>query len=164
LTIGDKADLDPVRGGRESAIIRRKLGHGYGFEFPGVNAEQRKQIRSLLRLASDLLRWGDGHLERSKWIVYRSLAGSAPLKHYLATILEHRLAVSFLEFLFWEIFSFWSTPARMDRYWPFMRGTVDKLRIKSSLAVRERWTEFTAGVGLPFSFESYENPCATDVA
>src|SRR5262249_25959968 len=47
LTVGEKVDLEPIGGGRVNAVVRRKLGKVYGFEFLPLAAERMQAIRRL---------------------------------------------------------------------------------------------------------------------
>ena len=47
LIVGDRVDLEPIGGGRVSAVVRRKLGKVYGVEFVSVTAERTQAIRRL---------------------------------------------------------------------------------------------------------------------
>lgn len=47
LVVGEKVDLEPIGGGRVSAIVRRKLGKVYGVEFFSLPGERAQAIRRL---------------------------------------------------------------------------------------------------------------------
>jgi PilZ domain len=47
LAVGEKAELEPVGGGRVSAIVRRTTGRVNGFEFLNLTSEQLLQVRTL---------------------------------------------------------------------------------------------------------------------
>jgi len=47
LTVGETVYLTPVMGERVKAIVRRNHGTMYGFEFDGLPAATREQIRKL---------------------------------------------------------------------------------------------------------------------
>jgi hypothetical protein len=49
LRVGEKVDLSPVAKYRVSAIVRRKTGSMYGFEFVELNEGQQKGIRDLCK-------------------------------------------------------------------------------------------------------------------
>jgi c-di-GMP-binding flagellar brake protein YcgR len=44
LNVGDAVELEPVEGGRVSAVVRHKLGQMYGFEFVELSGEQAQRI------------------------------------------------------------------------------------------------------------------------
>jgi c-di-GMP-binding flagellar brake protein YcgR len=44
LNVGETVELEPVEGGRVSAVVRHKLGQMYGFEFVELSAEQARRI------------------------------------------------------------------------------------------------------------------------
>jgi hypothetical protein len=56
LMAGETVELEPVAGGKTTALVRHKLGRLYGFEFVGLRAEQAARIvencKSLGRLQS----------------------------------------------------------------------------------------------------------------
>jgi hypothetical protein len=47
LPVGDEVDLSPVAPYRVSAIVRRKTGSMYGFEFVELPEKQQKGIREM---------------------------------------------------------------------------------------------------------------------
>jgi PilZ domain len=49
LHVGDKVDLSPVAGYRVSAIVRRRTGSMYGFEFVELTEKQQKNIREVCK-------------------------------------------------------------------------------------------------------------------
>ena len=46
LLVGERVEVFPVMGFRVRAIVRRKYGAMYGFEFVGLKEEQRAKIRA----------------------------------------------------------------------------------------------------------------------
>src|SRR5258707_619334 len=46
LRVGDTTQVEPVAGGKASALIRRNLGKVYAFEFLDLTTEQIQQIRN----------------------------------------------------------------------------------------------------------------------
>jgi hypothetical protein len=50
LKIGDTVELDPIGGGRATAVIRRSLGKLYGFEFLQLSSEQAAKIREMCKM------------------------------------------------------------------------------------------------------------------
>jgi hypothetical protein len=44
LRVGDTVELEPVAGGKSSAVVRHKLGGLYGLEFVALSAEQARRI------------------------------------------------------------------------------------------------------------------------
>ena len=44
LTVGDRVELNPVSGVMASALVRRRMGRVYGFEFMNLTAEQAHLI------------------------------------------------------------------------------------------------------------------------
>src|SRR5690242_13099278 len=49
LLVGEKVDLSPVATYRVSAIVRRRTGFMYGFEFVELTEKQQKGIRDLCK-------------------------------------------------------------------------------------------------------------------
>ena len=49
LTIGEKVEIKAVAGQTVKAIVRRKHGAMYGFEFIGLNEDLRERIRNICR-------------------------------------------------------------------------------------------------------------------
>lgn len=49
LNVGDKVDLSPVAGYRVRAIVRRRTGSMYGFEFVELTEKQQTHIRELCK-------------------------------------------------------------------------------------------------------------------
>src|ERR1700687_1447462 len=49
LKVGETVELEPVEGGRVSAVVRHKLGQMYGFEFVDLSAEQAQRIAESCR-------------------------------------------------------------------------------------------------------------------
>jgi hypothetical protein len=47
LAVGDQVELYPILGDWVKAIVRRKVGAMYGFEFVGLTKEQKEKIRAL---------------------------------------------------------------------------------------------------------------------
>ncbi|MFZ0319893.1 MAG: PilZ domain-containing protein [Candidatus Sulfotelmatobacter sp.] len=47
LAVGERADLEPVGGGRVHAVVRRQRGTVYGFECLALTEEQLAQVRAL---------------------------------------------------------------------------------------------------------------------
>jgi PilZ domain-containing protein len=47
LTVDSILVLDPVGGGKASAIVRREMGNIYGFSFQNLTSDQLNQIRSM---------------------------------------------------------------------------------------------------------------------
>jgi PilZ domain-containing protein len=45
LKVGDRLELEPIAGGRTSAIVRRTVGRVSGFEFLDLSPEQAQDIR-----------------------------------------------------------------------------------------------------------------------
>jgi c-di-GMP-binding flagellar brake protein YcgR len=49
LKVGERVELEPVEGGRVSALVRHKLGQMYGFEFVDLSAEHAQRIAESCR-------------------------------------------------------------------------------------------------------------------
>lgn len=49
LNVGDEVAIEPIGQGKASAIVRRKLGHVYDFEFLRLQDEQLQEIQRLCR-------------------------------------------------------------------------------------------------------------------
>ncbi len=47
LRVGDKVEVSPVAGYRVSAVVRRRTGTMYGFEFAKLTAKQQKEIKDM---------------------------------------------------------------------------------------------------------------------
>jgi hypothetical protein len=50
LKVGETVELEPVAGGKLSALVRHKLGGLYGFEFVSPGAEQVRRIAENCRM------------------------------------------------------------------------------------------------------------------
>jgi hypothetical protein len=49
LHVGDKVDLSPVAGYRVHAIVRRRTGSMYGFEFAALTEKQQNHMREMCK-------------------------------------------------------------------------------------------------------------------
>jgi len=49
MTIGEKVEVNAIAGQRVQAIVRRKHGAMYGFEFLGLSEDTRERIRNVVR-------------------------------------------------------------------------------------------------------------------
>jgi c-di-GMP-binding flagellar brake protein YcgR len=47
LQVGDLIEAEPIGGATASALVRRKFGRFYGFEFLNLSAEQTEKIRKM---------------------------------------------------------------------------------------------------------------------
>jgi hypothetical protein len=47
---GDIVELEPIGGGRATAVVRRGLGKLYGFEFLQLSSEQAANIREMCKM------------------------------------------------------------------------------------------------------------------
>jgi hypothetical protein len=49
LKVGERVEMEPVEGGKVSALVRHKLGQMYGFEFVDLSVEQAQRIAQSCR-------------------------------------------------------------------------------------------------------------------
>jgi PilZ domain len=49
LKVGERVELEPVAGGKASALVRHKLGQLYGFEFVELRPEHARRIAEICK-------------------------------------------------------------------------------------------------------------------
>ena len=55
LKVGDTVELEPIAGGKVSAVVRRNVGRLYGFEFLDLTAEQTQRINESCKMLARYL-------------------------------------------------------------------------------------------------------------
>jgi|HubBroStandDraft_1064217.scaffolds.fasta_scaffold295930_2 hypothetical protein len=50
LKVGDTVELEPIGGGRATAVVRRGFGKLFGFEFLQLSSEQAANIREMCKM------------------------------------------------------------------------------------------------------------------